>query len=79
MNVVRPDDECFPGDAKGGNRVGSTAAPTWRFVSRLVLAMAIASDDSVTVSIAAESSGIFNEIFLVRRVLKTVSLGRTAE
>ena len=42
-------------------------------------AMAIASLASVTVSIAAETNGIDNEILRVRRVCSEVSLGRMAE
>ena len=42
-------------------------------------AMAIASLASVTVSIAAETSGIDSEILRVKRVCSEVSLGRMAE
>ena len=41
--------------------------------------MAIAKLDSVTVSIAAETIGVFNTIFLVIFVFKTTSLGNTFE
>src|SRR5436853_24235 len=41
--------------------------------------MAIASRDSVTVSIAAESNGILRAIFRVRRVARLTSRGTTAE
>jgi hypothetical protein len=40
-------------------------------------AIAIASSDSVTVSIAADKMGIFKLIFLVKRVDTFTSLGRT--
>ncbi|OIQ63674.1 hypothetical protein GALL_547840 [mine drainage metagenome] len=42
-------------------------------------AMAMASRDSVTVSIAAETRGILREILRVRRVARLVSLGNTWE
>ncbi|MNC35428.1 hypothetical protein D3C75_839130 [compost metagenome] len=42
-------------------------------------AMAMARRDSVTVSIAAETSGMFSSIPRVRRVLRETSFGRTSE
>jgi hypothetical protein len=40
-------------------------------------AIAIAISDSVTVSIAALTSGMFNRMFLLKRVRTSVSRGRT--
>ena len=42
-------------------------------------AIAIASLASVTVSIAADTSGMLSEMFRVRRVWREVSLGRMSE
>ena len=42
-------------------------------------AIAIAMVDSVTVSIAEETTGTLREIFRVRRVFVTTSLGTTSD
>ena len=43
------------------------------------LAIAIAARCSVTVSIAADTKGIFKEIFFVSIVFTSTSLGKTSE
>lgn len=54
MNVARPGYGYLPGDAKGGNRAQSMAALTWPFVSRLIIALAMAC--TVSAGLAADNA-----------------------
>jgi hypothetical protein len=72
-----PDSNRFDLGHLGGLRLGSRFL--WTIPIPPSCAIAIARRASVTVSIAADTSGMFSSSFRVRRVFRETSLGRTRE